>query len=48
MFLQAVLETVVKITHDKGKKNDTQETKYGEYTNYFMYLFQILFNFTGF
>ncbi|XP_015877839.1 K(+) efflux antiporter 5 [Ziziphus jujuba] len=23
---QAVLETVVKITHDKGKKNDTQET----------------------
>lgn len=29
MFLQAVLETVAKITHDKGKKNDTQVAKYG-------------------
>lgn len=27
--LQAVLETVAKITHDKSKKNDTQEAKYG-------------------
>lgn len=27
--LQAVLETVAKITHEKGKKNDTQEAKYG-------------------
>lgn len=25
--LQAVLETVAKITHDKPKKNDTQEAK---------------------
>lgn len=25
---QAVLETVAKITHEKGNKNDTQETKY--------------------
>lgn len=29
MFLQAVLETVAKITHEKGKKNDTQVAKYG-------------------
>lgn len=28
MCVQAVLETVVKITHDKGKKNETQENKY--------------------
>lgn len=28
-LLQAVLETVAKITHDKSKKNDTQEAKYG-------------------
>lgn len=28
MFLQAVLETVAKITHDKVKRNDTRETKY--------------------
>lgn len=26
--LQAVLETVAKITHEKGKKNDTQVAKY--------------------
>jgi len=29
MFSQAVLETVAKITHEKGKKNDTQLAKYG-------------------
>jgi hypothetical protein len=28
---QAVLETVAKITHEKTKKNDTQEAKYGMY-----------------
>lgn len=38
MFLQAVLETVAKITHDKGKKNDTQEGKYGN--------IQLTFDFT--
>lgn len=26
---QAVLETVAKITHEKMKRNDTQEAKYG-------------------
>jgi hypothetical protein len=26
---QAVLETVAKITHEKTKRNDTQEAKYG-------------------
>ena len=27
-FMQAVLETVARVTHDKPKKNDTQEVKY--------------------
>jgi len=27
--LQAVLETVAKITHEKAKRNDTREGKYG-------------------
>jgi hypothetical protein len=26
--MQAVLETVARVTHDKPKKNDTQEVKY--------------------
>ena len=30
---QAVLETVAKITHEKTKKNDTQEAKYGNVYN---------------
>lgn len=27
---QAEIETVAKVTHEKGKRNDTQENKYGE------------------
>lgn len=33
LCLQAVLETVAIITHDKSKKNDTQEAKYGTCIN---------------
>lgn len=29
LLLQAVLETVAKITHEKAKRNDTREGKYG-------------------
>lgn len=29
LCFQAVLETVAKITHEKSKKNDTPEAKYG-------------------
>lgn len=29
ILLQGVLETVAKITHDKAKRNDTREGKYG-------------------
>lgn len=30
MFIfQAEIETVAKVTHEKGKRNDTQENKYG-------------------
>ena len=29
IVLQGVLETVAKITHDKAKRNDTREGKYG-------------------
>lgn len=28
--LQAEIETVAKVTHEKGKRNDTQENKYAE------------------
>lgn len=29
MCFQAEIETVAKVTHEKGKRNDTQENKYG-------------------
>lgn len=32
LYLQAELETVAKITHEKGKKNESQKTKYGTKT----------------
>ena len=43
LYLQAELETVAKITHEKGKKNDSQKAKYGTKTVAFVLISELFY-----